>query len=581
MQKDVFLLLFPMKELYQKLRTFTGKSYGLYKSLSQRTWNFGDFDLEFLHVQGDSYAPPSRLRFRAPLEVLGFPKEWGNFPLKRLALADFLMRRLSEELAHRADAAEKGEYPVSVASPGQEIRVRNSFWVGGPSENDGRAVLEVILSVKLPGNHREVDVEGVCELVTSTLPDVLSTLYAGDKNVLAEAQKHIECLEIREELLKQIQGRGLVAFVPDGAVLPRESGLSDLPSRNAVPFKSPEDLRVTLTAGGRTFSGMGIPKGITVIAGGAYHGKSTLLDALEAAVYPHVPGDGREAVVIDPSAVRINAESGRSVRKTRIAPLVRELPYKVSTESFSTLSASGSTGEASNLVEAMEFGCRTVLIDEDSSAVNFLIRDARMRRLVGSAGEPLIPLVDRIRELAGLGVNMIIVAGACGDFLSVADTVIVMRDYIPENATARAKDICKETPPERLPEDHPPFALGESRHFLPYMQELMPLVKPTSSVERLVKVRLQGTRVQIGFLVAETGAIPMLNCTAERCGAGLLLLNLLQNAQDVPAKECIEKICGEVSNVGFRKIPQGFSRDVELPRPLEVAMLLLRLRSGK
>lgn len=537
--------------------------------------------MEFLHVQGDSYAPPSRLRFRAPLEVLGFPKEWGNYPLKRIALADFLMRRLSEELAHRADAAEKGEYPIAVASPGQEVRLRNSFWVGGPSENDGRAVLEVILSVKLPGNHREVDVEGVCELVTSTLPDVLATLYAGDKKVRAEALKYIECLETREELLKQIQERGLVAFVPDGAVLPRASGLSDLPRPSAVPFKSPEDLRVTLKANGKDVSGMGIPKGITIIAGGAYHGKSTLLDALEAAVYPHVPGDGREAVVIDSSAVRINAESGRSVRNTRIAPLVRELPHKVSTESFSTLSASGSTGEASNLVEAMEFGCRTVLIDEDSSAVNFLIRDARMLRLVGTTGEPLIPLVARARELADSGVNMIIVAGACGDFLNVADTVIVMRNYIPEIATARAKEICKETSQEHLPEDYPAFAWGESRHFLPYMQELMPLVKPTSSVERLVKVRLQGTRVQIGFLVAETGEIPMLNSTAERCGAGLLLLNLLQNAQDAPAKECIEKICGDVSNVGFRKIPQGFSRDAELPRPLEIAMLLLRLRSGK
>jgi hypothetical protein len=338
-------------------------------------------------------------------------------------------------------------------------------------------------------------------------------------------------------------------------------------------------MRITLQIAGRDITGMGIPRGITVIAGGAYHGKSTLLSALEKSVYPHVPGDGREWIVVDPTAVRVCDEGGRSVRNTRIAPLVRELPSGISTESFSTLSASGSTSEASNLLEAMEFGSKTVLIDEDTSAVNFLIRDARMQKLVGASREPLIPLIDRARELSDSGLNIVLVAGACGDYLNVADTVIVMNQYQPEWATDRAKEICVKEPPHRLQEDHPPFIRGESRALLPYVETLLPHVRPVSPVERQVKVRVQGGRIQIGFLEADTGSIPQFCDLTQRYGAGLIALNLLQNAVDKPTLECIEKICTQIANVGFRKIPQGMNRDVALPRALEVAMVLLRLRN--
>lgn len=566
-----------MKEIYQKLRSLTGKSYGLYKSLAQKTWKFGDFELDFLHVQGDPYAPPSRLKFRIPLSALGFSPELANNAVKRLALADFLLRRLAEEITAQSVGV---DFPISIANPGQEILTRNSLWVGGPSENEGVAIVEATLWVKLPGDHRMVDVPNACDILTSILPDTLSTsLYCFGDGVIESAKRHIESLEVRTELLAALEMAGLVAFVPDGAILPRASGISELPLASAVSFKSPPEMRVTLKACGREITGMGIPKGITVIAGGAYHGKSTLLSALEKAVYPHIPGDGREWIVVDSTAVRICDEGGRSVRNTRIAPLVRELPSGISTENFSTLSASGSTSEASNLLEAIEFGTHTVLIDEDTSAVNFLIRDPRMQKLVGASREPLIPLIDRARELTSLGLNIVLVAGACGDYLNVADTVIVMNQYQPEWATHRAKEICASEPPHRLPEDHPPFIQGLSRSLLAYVEDLLPHVRPTSPVERQVKVRVQGGRLQIGFVEAEIGPIPQFCDSAQRYGAGLIVLNLLQNAVDKPSLECIEKICAQIANVGFRKIPQGMNRDVALPRPAEIAMTLLRLRN--
>ena len=198
-----------MKDLYQKLRTFTGKNYGLYKSLCGRTWNFGDFELEFVHVQGDPFAPASRLRFRAPLERLGIPAEWGNFPLKRLALADFLLRKLCAEIEARS---EEESFPVKACVPGEEILVRNTLWVGGPSENGGSAVVEAILSVELPGEKRRIDVESASELLTSTIPDLLMSLYLSREAERSEAERHIESLEVREELLKILTEKGWVAL---------------------------------------------------------------------------------------------------------------------------------------------------------------------------------------------------------------------------------------------------------------------------------------------------------------------------------------------------------------------------------
>ncbi len=563
-----------MKDLYQKLRTFTGKNYGLYKSLCGRTWNFGDFDLEFVHVQGDPFAPASRLKFKAPLERLGIPAEWGNFPLKRLALADFLLRKLCAEIEARA---EEESFPVKVNVPGEEILVRNSLWVGGPSENGGAAVVEVILSVELPGEKRRIDVEAASELLTATIPDLLMALYLNRDEERFEAKRHIESLEVREELLKILKEKGWVAFVPNGAILPRESGASDLPKKGAVPFESPAELLETVEVFGRKISGMAIPRGITVIAGGAYHGKSTLLSALEKSVVPHVAGDGREWIVADPSAVRIAAEPGRVVKGTRIEPFVRELPFGVSTKTFRTRSASGSTSEAANLVEALEFGARTLFIDEDASAVNFLIRDSRMRELVGEKDEPLIPLSDRASELKSLGVNMVIVVGACGDYLHVADTVLVMKNYLPLSASEKACRIAAKTSAQPALENLPEFGDFKCRSLLKLADELKPGLKPRGPVERQVKVRLRGSELSIGYVHADLRALFPLARTATLSGLGLFLLNLLQNAENVPADEAIRKLHAQIQNVGFRRLSQGFSKDSELPREAEIAMALLRL----
>ena len=562
--------IFPyMKALYQKIRTLNGKNYGLYKSLADKPWDFGDFALEFLHVQGDPYAPASRVVIKANLSMLGYAGEWGGSFERRLALSDFLHRKLSRLV--------KEKYPDKDAAivfdtAGPEMLVRNSLWI-----DNGE--LRACLQVRLPGEGRKIQAEVAAEILTMVLPDLVSAGLYYSKSDEAALQEHFRVLAERKEILAQLETRGLCAFVPDGAVLPRASGLSELPLEGAVTFTAPEQMAVTLNVCGREIRGMGIPKGITVITGGAFHGKSTLLQALTRAVYPHIPGDGREGIVIDESALRVGVEDGRSVRGTDLSQFVRDLPGGVSTKNFNTLSASGSTSEAANLLEAMEAGSRAFLIDEDSSAVNFLIRDVRVRKLLGDDREPLIPLTDRIREISAQGYSFILVAGACGDYLDLADNIVIMANYKAECAKSSLPGTCSGD-----------AAASSARPFVGYMQPLQKSVRPTSAVERQVKVKLSGdTLLQIGFLVSDTSRLNTLVDKQQRLGAGFVLLNLLQNAasnseSDASAGDSvaatIQKLHEKIQNVGFRNLPQGMSREMSLPRVVDIACVAFRLREG-
>lgn len=573
-----------MKALYQKIRTLNGKNYGLYKSLADKPWDFGDFVLEFLHVQGDPYAPASRVVIKANLSMLGYAGEWGGSFERRLALSDFLHRKLSHLVQEKypdKDAA------VIFDVAGPEMPVRNSLWI-----DNGE--LRACLQVKLPGEGRKIQAELAAEILTMVLPDLVSAGLYYDRSDEGALQEHYRVLAERKEILSQLDACGLCAFVPNGAVLPRASGLSEMPLEKAIPFVAPEEMAVTLNVCGHEIRGMGIPKGISVITGGAFHGKSTLLQALTRSVYPHIPGDGREGIVIDETALRIGVEDGRSVRGTDLSMFVRDLPGGVSTKNFNTLSASGSTSEAANLLEAMEAGSRTFLIDEDSSAVNFLIRDVRVRKLLGDDREPLIPLTDRIKELAAAGFSFILVAGACGDYLDLADNIIVMANYKAECAKFTPAPSMSSWRGEAPTESTEPAEVTHPRSFVTYMQPLQKSVRPTSAVERQVKVKLSGnTLLQIGFLVSDTSRLNTLVDKQQRFGAGFILLNLLQNAASnndaVPSNGTMaqsvagvaQKLCENIKNVGFRNLPQGMSREISLPRPVDIACVAFRLREGK
>ncbi len=432
-----------MQRLRAALDRIDGKGYGAYRALSG-SHDLGSFNLFVDKVQRDPFAPPSLVRVRT--RENGFdPVLFGN-PVRRVAFEDFLTRRVAAVIREvvRGDRGSGGSGRVEVQRPSQVVLSRTSMVV----EPDH---VEVRLAVGLPARGRTVDARAARSVLLEELPEVARGALAPEGVEESAARGHVETVEDARYLRELLPGLGLVAFVADGAVLPRESGASDRPLREgAVPFESPQEFRVTVDLPNRgPVSGMGVPEGVTLVAGGGFHGKSTLLSALSWGVYDHEPGDGREFVVARGDAVKIRAEDGRSVSGVDISAMIGDLPGGRSTKDFSTPNASGSTSQAANIAEALEVGASLLLVDEDTSATNFMVRDERMRELVRR--EPISPFMDLVRPLyRSLGVSTVVIVGGVGDYLEVADRVILLEDYVPSDATARARDVTRRFPP-RVP----------------------------------------------------------------------------------------------------------------------------------
>ncbi|MBN2309736.1 MAG: ABC-ATPase domain-containing protein, partial [Candidatus Hydrogenedentes bacterium] len=461
------------EDLRRTLSRIDGRGYKAYKDI-QGDYRFPDMTLHIDHVQGDPFAAPSKVRIRLAQDTARFPTDLFANPVRRLALEDYLARRVQDAIrgtaAGRRGTGKSGLIDIDAGR--QEVLERTAVvitedWV------------EARLTVGLPAAGRRVLGRQADAMLTEELPDIAAEALRWAHTPQKEARAFVECVENQEHIRAELPTRGLVAFVADGAVLPRRSGASDAPlaRKEAIPFRAPDSLRVTIglpnpipTPDGpaAAIAGMGVPRGVTLIVGGGYHGKSTLLKALERGVYPHIPGDGREYVVTDPDAAKIRAEDGRRVEAVDISPFIDNLPYGRSTSAFSTDDASGSTSQAANIIEAIEVGARVLLLDEDTSATNFMVRDARMQALVHKEHEPITPFLDRVRELYDLhGVSSVLVMGGCGDYFDVAHTVILMRDYLPADATGEARAVAQSHGSARQPEHTEPMPPGTPRIPLP------------------------------------------------------------------------------------------------------------------
>ncbi|MDE6701968.1 MAG: ABC-ATPase domain-containing protein, partial [Acetatifactor sp.] len=391
--------------------------------------------------QGDPFAAPSRVSVQVPMAKAGFPREDYGERAKRITLQDHLTRLFGMAIRARSFQA-KGSGKsglLAVSHCGQEVLERTACRV----EEKG---ITVRFEIGFPANGRSVNAGELAKILFNILPDCVrrSLYYARiDKKALQEA---IELCEDQQAVREQLPQLGLCAFLADGAVLPRQSGVSDKPLKDAVAFRSPESLRVTLKLPHRgEVSGMGIRKGITLLVGGGYHGKSTVLQAIQDGVYNHIAGDGRELVITDAGAVKLRAEDGRSIANVDISPFINHLPNGKDTVHFSTEDASGSTSQAAGLMEAVESGSKLLLIDEDTSATNFMIRDRLMQQVVSPGEEPITPFIERVNSLyEDLGISTILVAGSSGSYFHVADTVIQMKEYVPGDITETAKKAAAE-----------------------------------------------------------------------------------------------------------------------------------------
>ncbi|MDN5687881.1 MAG: ABC-ATPase domain-containing protein [Brachybacterium sp.] len=433
--------------LRQLLTSIDGRGYGSYKQL-KGTYDLGPCRLIVDHVQVDPFAPPSLMRLVLDRATADLPDDLVSDRRGRVATTDYLARAVAAA-AHSIEG-------VSIGAPQQEVLERTSVAL----TDDG---VEARLSVQLPASGRRVRGRQATRLLTEDLPRIAEAALIHASLDADALRAHVTLHRDQEALRDQLAERGLVAFVGDGAILPRRSGDSDLPlQQGAVPFRSPESLQVSfdLPSGARV-AGMGVPDGITVIVGGGYHGKSTLLRAIERGVYPHRLSDGREWVITRGDVASVRAEDGRSVAGVDISPFITGLPSGTDTRSFSTTNASGSTSQAATLVEAVDAGASALLIDEDTSATNFMIRDERMRRLIPAEREPITPFVDRIRPLhTERGVSTVLVAGGSGAFFDVADHVIALDEYVPHDVTEQARALADDATP--LP-DEPVFGPSQAR----------------------------------------------------------------------------------------------------------------------
>ena len=514
-------------DLLNMLRSIHRKSYPAYKSL-RGVYRFDRYTLSIDHVQGDPFASPSHISIRVPLKDAGFPSEYHKDAVTRRALCDFLTRQFARQI-NRFTFQAKGSGKsglISVSRCGQEVLTRTACEI-----TDKEIVSRFFIG--FPANGRTINAPELEKILFEFLPVCVEKSFYY-RNLSASAlEQTIFLAEDQWYIRGRLKELSLAAFVADGSVLPRESGISSLPMKDSVPFRSPESLRITLDLPHRgKISGMGIPCGITLIVGGGYHGKSTLLNALELGVYDHIAGDGREYVITDNSALKLRSEDGRFIKDVDISLFINDLPNKKDTRCFSTEDASGSTSQAAGIVEGIEAGSRVFLLDEDTSATNFMVRDSFMQKVIAREKEPITPFLERARDLyEKAGISTILVAGSSGAFFHIANTVIQMDCYRPVDITEKVKNLCREYPLN--PSGAPVFVMPESRRIMTRAAAPSPRPGRHSGRDERLKVKVHG---KDGFLLGKQEVdlryLEQITDTEQTAALGLLLKHAAEHLID-------------------------------------------------
>lgn len=566
------------------LARIDGRGYKAYKDL-QGAYAYPWFTLFIDHVQGDPFASPSKIRVRVPATVAKLPPDLLSSRVRRVALQDFLIRAVHHAICHVCQGnrgiGKSGLIAIDVG--GQEVLERTAMVVT-PQWVEAR------LSLGLPAHGRTILGRQAEAMLCQEVPEIAERALKWEHVDRERARAFVDCVDNQESIRAQLDALGLVAFIVDEAILPRSSGASDRPlsRQRAQPFRAPDSLRVSIpllhpvSQGGRltdSVTGCGIPQGVTLIVGGGYHGKSTVLRALERGVYPHVPEDGREYVVTTEGAVKIRAEDGRSIERVDISGFIKNLPYGQDTGRFSTDNASGSTSQAASILEAVEVGATTLLLDEDTSATNFMVRDARMQALVHKEHEPITPFVDRVRELYERhGVSTVLVMGGCGDYFDVADTVIAMQDYQPFDVTEEAQRIAREFRTQRAIETTSPLAEVASR--IPVWESLDP-----SRGKREVKIDARSVEaIAFGHEVIDVSGVEQLVDVSQTRAIGYALHLASRRLMEGDLQAIVQGLVELFDDAGLdgldpyhqrERHPGNFAR----PRVFEIAAALNRLRT--
>ena len=561
-------------ELYQTLTRIDKKGYKAYKDIQGSSqFEEENFVLHIDYVQGDPFASPSKVRVVVPQSVSDFPGDCFANRSREIATRDFLTREFAKAIKkHSKGSRGTGKSgKISIDQPGQEILERSSAFI-----NDEE--LEVRFTLSLPAFGRKIAGHEAKEMFFEEIPAIVNAALLSEHIDKHKLRTHYQTNEDADYARKKLVENNLIAFIQNQSVLPRQSGINPKPmaASEAIPFESPDSLTVELDLPntGKVY-GMGISKGITLIVGGGFHGKSTLLDALENGVYNHIPGDGRELVIANENAVKIRSEDGRRIEKVDISPFINNLPLGKSTKDFSTEDASGSTSQAANIIESIEAGAEVMLIDEDTSATNFMIRDQRMQQLIHKDEEPITPFIDKVKFMKeDYDISTILVMGGSGDYFDVADFVIGMNNYKPFDLTRQV---------EKIKRSHELTRDAEGGEVFGYIQKRSPFansIKPEKGKKRK-KIKASGRgAIQVGMYNIDLSAVEQIVDSSQVTAIGDALV---YSKKYMDGKRTIDEILDlvfeDIEEKGLCVIGHSTQGDYAVFRRHELAAALNRLRS--
>jgi len=566
------------EDLRRILNRIDRKGYKAYKDIGGE-YDFSGFLLFIDHVQGDPFASPSRVRVRVSQRTAKFPSALVDTKIRRIAAGDYVTRQFQRAIRDsvKGNRGIGNSGAISIDTPGQEVLERTSVLIT-PDFVEARFVMG------LPASGRTVLSREASEMFFSEVPELVKRSLAFPNLNSKEMANHVEMVEDQESIRGQLKDFGLVSFIANGSVLPRKSGVDDRPlilpsetSGNVVPFEAPPFLETEfITPNKGRILGMGVPEGVTLIVGGGFHGKSTLLNAIERGVYSHIPKDGREYTVTLPGAVKIRAEDGRRIEKVDISPFIKNLPFEKDTTSFTTDNASGSTSQTANIMEAMEIGASVLLMDEDTSATNFMIRDLRMQELVSKDKEPITPFVDKVEQLyLEMGVSTVLVMGGSGDYFDVADTVLMLDEYRPRDVTAKTKEIIGAFRNERKKEGGTGF--GKVSHRVPLRESFNP-----QRGKREVKIDAKGLKnILYGKTPIDLSQVEQLVDISQTRAIGDIIHyyseRYLMKGDTLVVG--LEKVMKEIEEGGLDVLSPHKMGNYAIPRIFEVAAAINRMRT--
>lgn len=564
-------------DLKNKLESIHRKSYPAYKSL-RGSYTFGDFVLSIDHVQGDPFAASSSLHVELPLKKAGFPEKYLEKRHTKTALEDLILRSFSKALdqySFKAKGSGKSGL-ISTSRPGPEIMRRTAV------EFNNIALL-VRFEVGFPANGRTINAQELEKILLEFLPQIVKTCLFYQSWEKAKIQACYELAENQQRIREVLEERKLVAFCANGSILPRKSGVSSQPLKDAIEFQSPESMEISIDLPfGNSIRGMGIPEGVTLIIGGGYHGKSTLLQALEQGVYNHVKGDGREYVITRADALKLRAEDGRAVSHLDLSLFIHDLPNGKDTHCFSTEDASGSTSQAAGVLEGMEAETSCFLIDEDTSATNFLVRDAFMQRVVSGDQEPITPFIARVRDLyEKVGISTILVAGSSGAFFHVADTIIQMDAYRPKDVKMSVEALLPEYPPADLCSNAEPFTLPTEKRM--FVMERKIKRHGRGEREERIKTKVMGTDgFSIEHNIVDLRCVEQLIDTEQTAALAAILKHIVKKGSIcMEMQELVAEINTLLKKKGMAAFVEGaLSCGYAYPRKEEIYLMLNRFRRG-